>query len=217
VLVIEISATVFALLGLILSYSLSRRIRYGGWILRLVLAGIAVSALFSAGVGILKYMADPLTELPDITYWLLGGLWAVTWKDLLYVLPLVLPGLVIAFLMRWRMNLLSLEDETAFSLGMAPNRERVLLLVAVVTATAAVTSISGIVGWVGLIIPHIARRLFGTSAQYSLPGAMLLGSIFTLASDDVARSLIAGEIPLGIITSMLGALLFLYLMTREGV
>jgi len=216
VLVIEVSATVFALLGLTLSYTLSRRIRYGGWVLRLVLAGIAVSALFSAGVGILKYMADPLTELPDITYWLLGGLWAVTWKDLLYVLPLVIPGLVIAFLMRWRMNLLSLEDETAFSLGLAPNRERTLLLVAVVTATAAVTSISGIVGWVGLIIPHIARRLFGTSAQYSLPGAMLLGGIFTLASDDVARSLIAGEIPLGIITSMLGALLFLYLMTREG-
>ncbi len=91
VMVIEISATVFALLGLFLSYTLSRRIRYGGWVLRLVLAGIAVSALFSAGVGILKYMADPLTELPDITYWLLGGIWAVTWKDLLYVLPLVAP------------------------------------------------------------------------------------------------------------------------------
>lgn len=216
VMVIEISATVFALLGLVLSYTLSRRIRYGGWILRLVLAGIAVSALFSAGVGILKYLADPLTELPEITYWLLGGIWAVTWKDLLYVLPLVVPGLVIAYLMRWRMNLLSLEDETSFSLGLSPNRERTLLLISVVTATAAVTSISGIVGWVGLIIPHIARRLFGTSAQYSLPGAMLLGGIFTLASDDIARSLIAGEIPLGILTSLLGAILFLYLMTREG-
>jgi iron complex transport system permease protein len=216
VLVIEISATLFALLGLTLSYTLSRKIRYGGWVLRLVLAGIAVSAMFSAGVGILKYLADPLTELPDITYWLLGGLWAVTWKDLLYILPLVIPGLAVALLMRWRMNLLSLEDETAFSLGMAPDRERTLLLVSVVTATAAVTAVSGIVGWVGLIIPHISRRLFGTSAQYSLPGAMLLGGIFTLASDNIARSLIAGEIPLGIITSMLGALLFLYLMTRKG-
>ncbi len=214
--VIEITATFFGLAGLTLSYFLSRRIRFGGWVLRLVLAGIAVSAMFSAGVGILKYLADPLTELPEITYWLLGGLWSVTWRDLLYVLPLVLPGLLIAYLMRWRVNLLSLEDETAFSLGVAVNRERALLLVAVVAATAAITAISGIVGWVGLIIPHIARRTFGASGQHSLPGAMLTGGIFTVWCDTFARSAIAGEIPLGIITSLLGALLFLYLMTRKA-
>lgn len=214
--VIEITATVFGLLGLILSYYLSKRIRFGGWVLRLVLAGIAVSALFSAGVGILKYMADPLTELPDITFWLLGGLWSVTWRDILYVLPLVLPGLVIAYLMRWRLNLLSLDDETAFSLGLIPFRERAILLTAIVSATAAITSISGVVGWVGLIIPHISRRLFSANGRYSLPGAMLLGGIFTVLCDDIARSLIAGEVPLGIISSMLGALIFLYLMTQIG-
>jgi iron complex transport system permease protein len=214
--VIEIIATIFGLLGLFLSYTLSKRIRFGGWVLRLVLAGIAVSALFSAGVGILKYLADPLTELPDITFWLLGGLWSVTWRDVLYVLPLVLPGLIIAYLMRWRLNLLSLNDETAFSLGLKPIQERAILLTAIVSATAAITSISGVVGWVGLIVPHISRRLFSANGQYSLPGAMLLGGIFTVLCDDIARSLIAGEIPLGIISSMLGAILFLYLMIRIG-
>jgi iron complex transport system permease protein len=214
--VIEIIATIFGLLGLFLSYTLSKKIRFGGWVLRLVLAGIAVSALFSAGVGILKYLADPLTELPDITFWLLGGLWSVTWRDVLYVLPLVLPGLIIAYLMRWRLNLLSLNDETAFSLGLKPIQERAILLTAIVSATAAITSISGVVGWVGLIVPHISRRLFSANGQYSLPGAMLLGGIFTVLCDDIARSLIAGEIPLGIISSMLGAILFLYLMIRIG-
>lgn len=213
-LTIEVTATLFAMLGLALSYFIARRLRFGGWVLRLVLTGIAVSALFSAGVGVLKYLADPLTELPEITFWLLGGLWSVTWHDLLYLLPLVLPALTVVYLMRWRLNLLSLNDETAFSLGAAPTRERTLLLVAVVTATAAVTAVGGIVGWVGLIVPHIARRLFGANAQYTLPAAMLSGALFALFADDLARTLLAGEIPLGILTSLLGALIFVWLMTR---
>ena len=215
-LVIEISATIFALSGLFISYQLANKLRFGGWVLRLVLSGIATSALFSAGIGILKFMADPLTELPEITFWLLGGLWGVTWRDLIYLLPFVIPGLVIVFLMRWRLNVLSLNDETASSLGVLPARERTLLLVAIVTATAAVTSVSGVVSWVGLIIPHIARRWFGASGRFSLPGAMLLGGIFTVLCDNVSRSLIAGEIPLGILTSLFGALIFIYLMTYLG-
>ena len=214
--VIEIVATLFGLLGLFLSYYFSRKIHFGGWILRLVLAGIAVSAFFSAGIGVLKYLADPLTELPDITFWMLGGLWSVTWRDLLYVLPLVVPGLVIVYLMRWRLNLLSLDDETAFSLGSMPFRERTIVLSAAVSATAAITSISGIVGWIGLIIPHISRRIFGVNGRFSLPGSILLGAIFSILCDDIARSLIAGEIPLGIISSFLGALLFLYLMMQPN-
>jgi iron complex transport system permease protein len=215
-LVIEIVATIFGLGGLFLSYYLANRFRFGGWVLRLVLAGIAVSALFSAGVGILKFIADPLTQLPDITFWLLGGLYSVTWSDFLYLLPVVVFGLVVAYLMRWRLNLLALDDETAFSFGILPSRERVFLLVAVVSATAAITSVSGVVGWVGLIVPHISRRIFGASGQFSLPGAMLVGGIFTMLCDDVARTLMAGEIPLGIVTSLIGAVLFLYLMIRLG-
>lgn len=209
---VQISAAVFALAGLGFSSLLARRLRYGGWVLRLVLAGIAVSALFSAGVGLLKYLADPLRQLPELTFWLLGGLASITWDRLLSVLPLTLPGLLLLVLFRWRLNLLSLGEATAFSLGAAPGRERWLLILAAVLPTAALISISGMVGWVGLIVPHIARRLFGAEARFSLPASMLLGGFFVLLCDDLARLLLAGEIPLGVLTALFGALIFLALM-----
>ncbi len=215
-LVTEISASAFALLGLALTYFLARRLRFGGWVLRLVLAGIAVSAVFASGIGILKYLADPLTQLPAITFWIMGGLTSITWRDLLYVIPFAVPGLSLVFMMRWRLNVLALDDATAFSLGTAPGRERTLLLVAAVVATATVTAVSGVVAWVGLLMPHVARRLYGSDARLTLPAAMLLGGIFTLICDDAARTLLAGEIPLGILTSLIGAFGFLLLMTRTG-
>lgn len=206
------SAAAFALMGLVLSYGLARRIRYGGWVLRLVLSGIAVSAFFSAGLGILKYLADPLRQLPEITFWLLGGLSGITWKKLLTILPAVIVGLVFLYLFRWRLNILALSDETAFSMGAAPKRDRMLLLTAAVLPTAAVISVAGMVGWVGLIIPHIARRLFGSDTHLTLPAAMLLGGIFSILCDNLSRSLLTGEIPLGILTSLLGAAIFIVLM-----
>lgn len=208
---------VFAFSGLGFSYFLARRIRYGGWVLRLVLAGIAVSALFSAGLGVLKYMADPLSQLQEITFWLLGGLSSITWAQFLSILPTTLIGLVILFLFRWRLNLLALNEETAFSMGAAPKRERLLLLTAAVLPAAAVISVAGMVGWVGLIMPHIARRLFGSDTRYTLPASMLLGGIFTILCDDLSRTLLAGEIPLGILTSLLGAAIFIILMVSHGV
>lgn len=211
--VTQTSASFFALAGLGISYLLAHRLRYGGWVLRLVLAGIAVSAFFSAGLGLLKYLADPLTQLPEITFWLLGGLASLTWAKLLSVLPLALAGLVVMYLFRWRLNLLALDEQTSFSLGVAPGRERWLLILAAVLPTAVLISISGMVGWVGLIMPHIARRLFRTDARFSLPASMLLGGIFTMLCDDLARTLLAGEIPLGILTSLFGAIIFLVLMT----
>jgi iron complex transport system permease protein len=209
---VELSALLFASLGLVLSYLVARQLRYGGWVLRLILSGIAVSALFSAGIGLLKYFADPLTQLPEITFWLLGGLWSVTWREVLFMLPFVSVGLVIITLMRWRLNLLSLSEETAFSLGSRLGRERALLLIGAVAAIAAVTAIGGVIGWVGLIIPHLARRLFDASAQYTVPATILMGAVFLIFCDTLARSLLPGEIPLGIITSLLGALIFVLLM-----
>jgi iron complex transport system permease protein len=182
-----------------------------------VLSGIAVSALFSAGVGVLKYLADPLTELQDIVFWMLGGLWGVTWADLLYLLPTVVAGMIVLYLMRWRLNLLSLDDDTGFSLGAAPGRERALVLVAAVAATAAVVSVAGIVGWIGLLIPHVARRFTGADAQRALPASMLLGGIFGLVCDDLARTLLAGEIPLGILASLFGAVLFMVMMLSQNI
>ena len=208
-------AIVFAFLGLGFSYLLAQRMRIGDWLLRLVLAGIAVSALFSAGVGIIKFMADPMRQLPEITFWMLGGLASITWTKFLSILPACLVGLAIMLIFRWRLNLLALEETTAFSLGAALRRERLLLMTAAVLATAAIISVAGIVSWVGLIMPHIARGLFGSDTRRSLPAAMLLGGIFAILCDDMARLLIIGEIPLGILTSLLGALIFVILMARR--
>lgn len=214
---IQFWAAFFALAGLGFSYLLASRIRYGGWVLRLVFAGIAVSALFSAGLGILKYLADPLSQLPGITFWLLGGLSSVTWQDLFSILPVTVISLIFLFLLRWRLNVLSLNDATAFSIGTSPRQERLWLLAAAVGPVAAVISVAGMVGWIGLIIPHIARRLFGSDTRFNLPASMLLGAIFTLICDDISRTLLAGEIPLGILTSLLGASIFIILMVLRGV
>ena len=215
-LLVQASAAFFAILGLAFAYLLARHTHFGGWILRLVLAGIAVSALFAAGVGALKYLADPLTQLPEIVFWTMGGLWGMTWAQVLRTAPVVLPCLVVLYMMRWRLNLLALDDTTAFSLGVVPGRERSIVLFAAVTATAMVVSVAGVVGWIGLIVPHLARRWFSADTQHALPAAMLLGGIFSLACDNLARTVLAGEIPLGILTSLLGSLLFVLLMLSSN-
>ncbi len=213
-LAVEAAAMLFAVAGLALSAVIARRLRFGGWVLRLVLGGIAVSALFSAGVGIVKYLADPLAELPVITFWLLGGLSGISWQAVVHLLPFVLPGLAVVLAMRWRLNLLSLQDETAFSLGTALTRERALVLAGAVAAVSAATAAAGIIGWVGLMVPHLARRAYGADSRIAVPASLLIGAILVVICDDVARTLLAGEIPLGIVTSLAGAAGFIVLMTR---
>jgi iron complex transport system permease protein len=214
---IQAGAAVGALVGLATAYTIARRIRFGGWILRLVLSGIAVSALFSAGIGVIKFVADPLEDLPAITFWMLGGLWNVGWDSLLPVIPVAVVMLVILHLGRWRLNLLSLQDRVSFSLGAAPSRERLVLLIASTVAVASVISIAGIIGWVGLIVPHAARRLVGADAAIALPVATVLGATFVILSDTVARTIVAGEIPLGIVTSLVGAAAFIILMMTNNI
>lgn len=216
-LTIELSASLFALLGLAGSFLLARTIRFGGWVLRLILSGIVISALFSSGLGVLKYLADPLTQLQEITFWLLGGLWSVTWQDLIYVAPVVVVGLLVVYLMRWRLNVLALGQDTAFSLGAETTKERFILLIAAVSATAVLTAVSGIVGWVGLIVPQIARQMFGPNGQFTVPGSMLIGAIFGIISDNLARTMLAGEIPLGILTSLIGAMMFVVIINRSRI
>ncbi|MCK5671802.1 MAG: iron ABC transporter permease [Spirochaetales bacterium] len=214
---IQGSAAFFAVMGLGVSYYIARRVRFGGWVLRLILSGIAVSALFSAGVGIMKYAADPMSQLPEITFWLLGGLWSITWRELFTILPVTIVSMTVVFLMRWRLNVLSLDDETAFSLGISPGTARIIFLISATAATAAVISVSGIVNWVGLIVPHISRRLFRADTRQSLPAAMLLGGIFTIFCDTLARTIFAGEIPLGIFTSLIGAGAFIILLLNRNI
>ncbi len=210
-------AALFAMSGLCFAWIIAARIRFGDWVLRLILSGIAVSALFASGTGLLKYMADPLRELPELTFWLLGGLWGIHWNDTAQILIICIPCLVIIYLFRWRLNLLSMQDQTIFSLATHPSRERILLLLTAVIAVSAVVSKTGQVGWVGLIVPHIARKIVGSDAQNALPCALLLGGFFLLFCDDVSRTLLSGEIPIGILTSFLGAGLFLILLTRRQI
>lgn len=214
---VSLSAGTFGLAGLGLSWLLARRIRYGGSILRLILAGIVVSALFSSGLGVLKYLADPRSELPEMTFWLMGGLSSVGWTALVRVLPISGFVLVLLTSLRWRINLLSLDDRSAFALGSRPGRERTILVILAVLAVAAVTAEAGIISWVGLLIPHASRKITGSDTARSFLVAILLGAIFVLLSDTAARSLLTGEIPLGLITSLAGALLFSVLMTLKEV
>jgi iron complex transport system permease protein len=216
-LLIQGSAAFFALLGLGLSYVLARKIRYGGWLLRLILAGIAVSAFFSAWLGLLKLFADPRNELPEITYWLMGGLWRITWERLLPILPVTLISLGVLYALRWRINLLGLDTSVAHTLGVHAPVERMITLTVATVAVAAVISISGIVQWVGLIIPHFSRRIVGADTRYSLPGSMILGGIFCLMCDNLARMVLNGEIPLGIVTAAVGTVVFVVLFSRKFV
>lgn len=214
---VQMSAIVFAVAGLALSFSVARRLKFGGWVIRMVISGIAVSALFAAGVGILKYTADPLAELPELTFWMLGGLQGVTWSETLGMLVVSVPGLVLLYAYRWRLNLLSLDDLTAFSLGASPARQRMLLLLAASLATAGVTAVAGIVGWVGLLVPHLARRFYGAEGSRVMPVSMLMGAIMVLVCDDIARAALVYEFPLGILTSLFGAGLFLMLLASGRV
>jgi iron complex transport system permease protein len=212
---VQISATVFGLLALALSYILARHFRFGGWMLRLVLAGIAVSAIFSSGLAMLKLVADPTRDLQDITFWMMGGLWNSTWTNTLSVLPVAAVSLAILVAYRWRLNVLSLNDRTAHSVGLSPNRDKLLLLFVATVGTTVVISVTGLVGWIGLIIPHLARRLFGSDSRHALPGAILMGAIFLLLCDTIGRTMLAGEIPLGLLTSIIGATIFIIILTRR--
>lgn len=214
-LVVQLSASFFGLLALLSSYWLARKFTYGGWILRLVLAGIAMGAFFSAGLSIIKLVASPTTSLQDITFWMMGGLWNTTWKTLWSVMPTMIIILLLLLLFRWRINLLSLDERTAHSMGIAINREKAIFLLLATVATTSIISVGGLIGWVGLIIPHLARRLFGANARYALPGSMLLGAIFLVVSDTIGRALLSSEIPLGVLTSLVGALLFVILFAGK--
>ncbi|MBA0286795.1 FecCD family ABC transporter permease [Stenotrophomonas maltophilia] len=184
-------------------------------VLVLVLAGVAVSALLGAGISLLKLLADPYTQLPSITFWLLGGLNAVVIDDLKVTAPLLLIGLVPLVLLRWRVNLLGLGDEEASALGVAVTPLRWTLIAAATLCTAAAVSLAGIIGWVGLVVPHIARLLVGADFRRLLPASLLLGASFLLAADTLARTLAPIELPLGILTAFVGVPCFLLVLARS--
>ena len=199
-------------------YAVAARVRHHDpvLVLVLVLAGVAVGTLFAAGISLAKVLADPSVQLPSITFWLLGGLSAVTPGDLAVAAPLMLCGLVPAWLLRWRVNLLTLADDEAQAMGINVARLRLVLVVSATLVTAAAVSIAGIVGWIGLVIPHAARLLVGPEFSRLLPVSGVLGAAFLVAADTLARSIVAIELPLGILTAIVGAPVFLWLLASSG-
>lgn len=205
----------FALLALALAVSMSARIRFGGAVLRLLLSGIAVSAFFSALVALIKYGADPLKSLPEITYWLMGGLSGATWALVAMAAPPALVSVLILIAMRWRTALLSLDEATAASLGARPRLERAVVLGTAAAGVAAVTAMAGVVSWVGLIVPHLARLIFEGDGSPTIPGSAVLGAIFVVVCDALSRGLFSGEVPLGVTTSLLGTITFFALLAGQ--
>jgi iron complex transport system permease protein len=184
-------------------------------VLVLVLSGVAMAALLGAATSLLKILADPYTQLPTMTYWLLGGLSSVTRVDVHSAVPAIAIGLVPLVLLRWRINVLSLPDEEALALGMDVRRVRWVVVAAATLMTAAAVSISGTIGWVGLVVPHVARLLVGPDFRRLLPMSLMLGAGFIVGADTLARTAAPLEIPLGILTAVIGAPFLLWLLARS--
>ncbi|ESR25396.1 Vitamin B12 ABC transporter, permease component BtuC [Lutibaculum baratangense AMV1] len=200
------------LVAVALVYAVATLVRGRDPVLVLVLAGIVIGTLLGAGVSMIKVLADPYNQLPAITFWLLGSLAAVNRDDLLTIAPLFILAAAPLVALHWRMNVMTLGEEEARSLGVDTTKVRIAVIVCATLMTAAVVSVSGIVGWVGLVIPHIARFLVGPSFGRLLPVAMLMGGAFMLVVDTLARALGPMEIPLGVLTSIVGAPIFIWVL-----
>jgi iron complex transport system permease protein len=198
-----------AAVGLV--YAVGSRLRGHDPLLALVLTGVVIGTLLGSAIALMKYLADPYNQLPAITFWLLGSLAAISPRDLAVAAPLSLLGLLPMLLLRWRMNLLSLPDDEARALGVEVARLRTLIVACATLMTASVVAISGIIGWVGLLIPHAARLLVGPDIGRLLPLAMLMGAGFMLAVDTLCRTLAQIEVPPGVLTALIGTPFFLWL------
>jgi len=188
----------------------------GKRVLGLILAGIMVSSLISSGTSLIKLVADPEDQLPAITYWLMGSLNGTSWEDVYFALVPMALGILTLYLLRWRINLLTLGDEEARTMGVNAKGLRAVVILSATLVTAAAVSVSGVIGWVGLVIPHLTRRMVGNNYRHLLPASALFGAVFLLIVDNLSRNLFTTEIPIGILTSFIGAPFFLYLITREG-
>jgi len=213
---VQVLAFAGGLLAVGVVLAVSALVRRQDPVLVLVLTGVAVGSLLGGGISLLKLLADSSTQLPTITFWLLGALNAVSPRDLAATAPALLAGLVPMALLRWRVNLLSLADEEALALGVPVTRLRVVLVAAATLSTAAAVSLTGIIGWVGLVVPHVARMWVGPEFSRLLPASLLLGGGFLVATDTLARTLAPIELPLGVLTAFVGVPFFILVLARSG-
>ncbi len=212
---VSLSAFVFAIITVLMVLLVSSRAR-GNRVLVVVLAGVMVSSLFSAGVSFTKLVADPQDDLPAITYWLMGSLTGAKLDQTLVIafIPMAI-GLVVLFALRWKINILTMGDDEASTMGVDARRLRMLVIFAATLVTAASVAVSGMIGWVGLVVPHLCRMIVGADYRKLIPCSMLMGGSFLLVVDNIARLTATSEIPIGILTAFVGAPFFLYLITRR--
>ncbi|AQR95490.1 FecCD family ABC transporter permease [Clostridium saccharoperbutylacetonicum] len=210
---IQITSFIFGLGAVTLAYLISSIIeRKSNTILTLILSGMVISTLFQSLLSLIKYVADPTSKLPAITFWLMGSLSSINMSDLiLLIIPIIL-GLLPLILLRWKLNVLSFGEDEAKSMGVDTIKIRFIVIFASTIMTSAVVSISGMIGWIGLVIPHLSRLIAGPDYKKLIPVSISLGSSFLLIVDNISRSLFSMELPIGILTSMIGAPFFIYLL-----
>jgi len=211
---ITVSAFAFSILTVSLVCMVGNHTR-GNKVANILLAGIMVGSLFSAATSYVKLVADPSDQLPAITYWLMGSLSGARNRDLFFALVPMLIGAIPLLLLRWRINLLTLEEEDATSMGIDTDKLRKAVIACSTVLTAASVASSGMIGWVGLVIPHLCRKLVGNDNRYLLPASMFGGGAFLLLVDNISRNLLTTEIPIGILTAFVGAPFFIRMMTRK--
>lgn len=207
---ITLGAFFMSLVTVALVFTVSRHIK-GERVLGLVLAGIMVSSLFQSGTSFIKLAADPNNQLPQITFWLMGSLSGARWQELGFVILPMLAGLIPLLALRWQLNVITMGDDEARAMGVNAPRIRLVIVVCSTLVTASAVSVSGMIGWVGLVVPHMLRRVVGSDYRHLLPASMLGGGLFLLLVDNVSRSLTG--IPIGILTSFIGAPFFLWMIT----
>ena len=212
---ITIFSFTFGIGAVLLAYLISRLSKMEGT-LSMVLAGMIISSLFTSCTSFIKLIADTDNVLPAITYWLMGSLTSISASDTLFVIFPVLAGMIPLFLLRWRLNLLTVSEEEAKSLGIRTGVLRLAVIICATLMTSASVAVSGMIGWVGLVIPHFCRIIFGYDYRRLLPATALFGASFLMFVDNLARNITTAEVPIGILTSFVGAPIFLYLIMTNG-
>ncbi|MFN7209939.1 MAG: FecCD family ABC transporter permease [Aggregatilineales bacterium] len=213
-LAVQSAAFAFGLLAVMVAYAGSRLYSSAPLIV-LTLMGILIGSFFTSLTALTKYVADPLNTLPAITFWLLGGLTGVTWNSLPLLALITLGGSAFLWAVRWRLNILSLGDAEATALGMNPTRLKLAIILCATLMTAAAVAVGGVIGWIGLVIPHAARLLVGADHKALIPTALALGASFLLVIDTISRTLLPAEVPLGILTGLVGVPILIVLLRRS--
>ncbi len=212
--VVQLAAFVGGVLAVFMSYVISRKSPHSHT-LSLVLTGSMVMALCNAGVTMIKYVADPNDVLQQITFWLMGSLTKTDTESFLWSGAPMALGMAVVLLLRWRLNVLTLDEEEARSLGVNVRRYRLIFIAASTLLSASAVCLGGLIGWVGLMVPHMARALVGADSGRLLPACAMLGGTYLVLMDDLARSLLSMELPIGVVTSIMGAPFFIYLILRR--